>query len=138
MNLEMSLSYYCYLIVEKNKLNTMRLRQYQRINRHNNEITKKKGYYSRPCLLDSDRYIKDQLILLEKIQIKIKDCKKIMSEARRATGYSPYYNSSNFIKNIHKDGTCISEDQIKRLHDDYLAEAAIFGIDVKNPYEMGV
>jgi len=140
----MSLQYYCYLIVERNKLNTMRHRQMQRVNRAHREM------YEKENPSKDHAYIERQEELRKKIVALLKKNRNIFKQAREASGFHAHYNGGNYIDHISRKvyknryplwlssprESSFSYDKIKQLHQEYIAEATLFGITIENPYEI--
>lgn len=144
MSIEMGLAYYCYLVEEKNKLNAMRHRQMKRVSRIKRNI---------PHVTEERAlYIAKQEIFKAKVVQKIKSGRSLMRNARLACGFHPQYNGGNNIESIRdcmhydlvktnigwqygpNDMVMYNRKQIKKIHDDYLVDATLLGIEIINPY----
>jgi hypothetical protein len=125
-------------------LNTMRHRQYKRISRAEQEM------YEKDNPSKDHAYIRKQLELRNKIVKLLKKNRQVFGAARKASGFHPHYNGGNYIDYIsrkvytdksplwlmRREESSFSYNKIKQLHQEYIAEATLFGITIENPYEI--
>ena len=145
--MDKSLQYYCYLIIEKNKINRKRHNTYTKVNYYKNKVYRARSDWDLKSVNEiTAKLNKTALAAIKERYAAMRimsnpKAKKAFRDAKKASGYKARWGSNGEILSINpkhinnKLDEKLDIQQIKQLHDEYLAEAELLDYEVVNPYK---
>lgn len=136
----MSLDRLCFIIVEREKANRLRLKNlysyYGAVKRLNKIFKSNKPHQLKnPKTEVYIREIKQFHENYRRIANLMNDQRNMLFQLRKATGATPKYNSNNYCTHLKLDDYCLTIEQIRARHASYVFDkVALEEKNLNNPY----